>query len=142
MDRNLGRTLIDRATVGIGAEAVDVEFPEFGELRELAMEGKGLIVMTAHVGGWQVVMPALRHLDLPINLLLHRDEGDVDRVYFEHQPSTEAPLRIIDPAQGAGGGYAERNRRAQAWRDRQHHGRSVFQFFQYVGVSHRECPVP
>ena len=104
MDRNMGQTLIDRATVGIvGTDAVRVDFPDRERLRKLVREGKGLILMTGHVGGWQVVMYELRFLKLPVNLLLHRDQGDVDRLYFEHQGTAEAPFRIIDPAEELGG---------------------------------------
>jgi predicted LPLAT superfamily acyltransferase len=103
LDLNLGRVLIDRAALGIaGPETVRVDFEKREQLRSLAREGKGIVLLTAHVGGWQTAMAALRFLDLPINLLVHREEGDVDRHFFEHKGGP-SPFRIIDPAEPMGG---------------------------------------
>ncbi|MDH4100660.1 MAG: lipid A biosynthesis acyltransferase, partial [Nitrospirota bacterium] len=57
---------------------------------------------TAHVGCWQVAMVALRFLGVPVNLLMQREEGDLDRHFFEHYESG-APFRIIDPRGYLGG---------------------------------------
>lgn len=103
LDLNLGEVLIDRAALGIiGPEFIKVDFREREKLRALVQEGKGVVLLTAHVGGWQVAMVALRFLNVPINLLVHREEGDVDRHYFEHQEGP-SPFRIIDPAEPMGG---------------------------------------
>ena len=47
--------------------------------------------MTAHVGCWQVAMAALGDLETPVNLLMRREDGDVDRLVFEHR-GVAAPL--------------------------------------------------
>lgn len=102
MDLSLGQVLVDRATLGIlGPERIKVQFPEGKRLLELLKEGKGLILISAHVGGWQVIMFALKFLRVPVNLLLHREEGNIDLHYFEHQGTS--PFRIIDPAGFMGG---------------------------------------
>lgn len=102
IDLCLGRILVDRATLGIlGPERIRVDFPERNRLLELLKEGKGLILISAHVGGWQVVMFKLNFLQVPINLLLHREDGDIDLHYFEHQGAS--PFRIIDPTGFMGG---------------------------------------
>jgi hypothetical protein len=72
------------------------------ELKNLGGEGKGMIMLTAHVGCWQAAMAELYSLGAPVSLLLHREEGDVDRHYFEHA-GIEAPFRIIDPLGYMGG---------------------------------------
>jgi predicted LPLAT superfamily acyltransferase len=103
LDLNLGRVLIDRAALGIaGPEVIRVDFGQRGQLRSLLGERKGLVLLTAHVGGWQAAMAALRFLNVPINLLVHREEGDVDLHYFEHRGGP-SPFRIIDPAEPMGG---------------------------------------
>jgi predicted LPLAT superfamily acyltransferase len=100
---NLGKALIDRAVIGIRGEgAVTMEFKEQGVLFNLLQEGKGLILMTAHVGCWQTAMAALRFLDAPVSLLLQREEGDIDLHYFEHA-GTACPFGIIDPRGFMGG---------------------------------------
>jgi predicted LPLAT superfamily acyltransferase len=100
---NLGKVLIDRAALGIiGPEVINMRFEEDTRLLALLHERKGLILLSAHVGGWQVVMAALRFLNVPINLVVYREEGDVDRYYFEHHGGP-APFRIIDPAEPMSG---------------------------------------
>lgn len=103
LDLNLGKVLIDRAALGIrGRQGIRVDFGQREQLLALVGERKGLVLLTAHVGGWQVAMAALRFLNVPINLLVHREEGDVDRYYFEHRGGP-SPFRIIDPAEPMGG---------------------------------------
>jgi predicted LPLAT superfamily acyltransferase len=104
MDHGFGQSLIDRATIRImGPQAVDVEFPQQGRIRELLAEKKGLIFLTAHVGGWQASMGALSLCDVPVNLLIHRDEADIDASFFEQHGTKDTPFRIIDPAGEMGG---------------------------------------
>jgi len=100
---SLGRVLIDRAVVGIlGPEAIAVTLSDKEELLSLAAEKKGLILMTAHVGCWQAAMSALTFLDLPVSLLMQREEGDIDRHFFEHGGGS-SPYQIIDPRGFLGG---------------------------------------
>ncbi len=102
----LGKALIDRATIGIkGPEHMRIECGDRDVLADLISEGRGLVLLTAHVGCWQAAMSALHSLDAPVSLLLHREEGDVDLHYFEHTGGP-APFRIIDP-QGYLGGVLE-----------------------------------
>jgi predicted LPLAT superfamily acyltransferase len=103
---SLGQVLIDRAVVGIlGPGELAVSFPAGARLQELLEQGRGLILMTAHVGCWQVAMAALDALETPVNLLMRREAGDVDRLVFEHRGGP-SPFRIIDP-EGEFGGALE-----------------------------------
>lgn len=98
----IGKVLVDRAVLGIlGPQDMKADLQGQEELAKLVGEGRGLILATAHVGCWQVAMATLAALRTPVNLLIHRDEGDVDRHYFEHRGA--APYRIIDPAGYLGG---------------------------------------
>jgi predicted LPLAT superfamily acyltransferase len=100
---NLGKSLIDRAVIGIlGEEKIEMAFGEQQKIFDLLKEGKGMILMTAHVGSWQTAMSALRFLDSPVHLLLQREEGDIDRHYFEHA-GIACPYHIIDPRGYMGG---------------------------------------
>lgn len=99
----LGKVLIDRAVVGIlGIERMSASFDDKKILYDLISEGKGIIFLMAHVGSWQVALSALHFLQVPVNMVIHREEGDVDRHYFEHR-SAEWPYRIIDPEGFLGG---------------------------------------
>ncbi len=99
----IGRTLVDRAILGIsGPDNINVSPEGTSMLAKLLAEGRGLILITAHVGCWQLAMSSLTALDTQVNLLIHREEGDLDRHFFEHG-SDKPPYRIIDPAGYLGG---------------------------------------
>lgn len=99
----LGMALVDRAAVGIlGPGALAVELRGRGELLAALGEGRGLILVIAHVGCWQVAMSALGFLGRPVSMLMHREDGDVDRQYFEHA-GLPCPYRVIDPRGYLGG---------------------------------------
>ncbi len=99
----LGKVLVDRAVVGIlGPGKMDVLLHGKEEILALLGEGKGMIIMTAHVGCWQVGMSALGFLRTPVSMLIRKEEGDVDRHYYEHA-GMASPYRIIDPGGWLGG---------------------------------------
>lgn len=100
---SFGKVLVDRALVGIlGPERIKVELQGQAELTALLAENRGLILINAHVGCWQVAMSALGSMATPVNLLMQRQEGDLDRHYFEHA-GLECPYRVIDPRGYLGG---------------------------------------
>jgi len=99
----IGKVLVDRAAMGIlGPGQLTVRHSRGEALFELLREGRGMILVTAHAGCWQFAMESLRTLETPVNLLLHREEGDVDLHIFEHR-GDDAAFRIIDPAGPLGG---------------------------------------
>ncbi|MFC1840353.1 lipid A biosynthesis acyltransferase [Thermodesulfobacteriota bacterium] len=99
----LGKVLIDRAIIGIlGTGKLSVTFEENETLKDLVSSGRGIILLIAHVGCWQVALPALNYLKTRVHMVIHREEGDIDRHYFEHR-STESPFGIIDPEGYLGG---------------------------------------
>ncbi|SDZ76706.1 Predicted acyltransferase, LPLAT superfamily [Desulfuromusa kysingii] len=103
MTLELGKVLVDRALVGIlGPEQIHVELLGKAELLQVLAENKGVILVNAHVGCWQVAMSALGFMKTPVNLLMQREDGDIDRHYFEHA-GIECPYRIIDPRGDLGG---------------------------------------
>jgi predicted LPLAT superfamily acyltransferase len=99
----LGEILIDRAAMGIlGPQEFSVTHQSRDQLRALLAEGRGLVLVTAHVGCWQVAMRALDLLDRPVHMLMRHEDGDVDRQWYEHA-GVERPYRIIDPGGYLGG---------------------------------------
>ncbi|MFO7728854.1 MAG: lysophospholipid acyltransferase family protein [Desulfonatronovibrio sp.] len=100
---SFAKALVDRATVGIaGPESMKVRFDSVEKIQELLKQGQGLILMNAHVGCWQVAMSSIHKLDRPVNLLMKREQGDVDRHFHEHR-GLSSPYRIIDPESFLGG---------------------------------------
>jgi predicted LPLAT superfamily acyltransferase len=93
-----GRVLVDRAVLGILGPGGPGPVPEDrARLKDLLAEGRGLVLVTAHVGSWQHAMASLASLDAPVSLLIHRDPGDVDKQFFEHGPGAP-PFTLLDPA--------------------------------------------
>ena len=103
LNLGIGRILVDRAVLGIlGPEKLKVSLAGREELEALLAEGRGLVLVPAHVGCWQLAMSSLSALDTRVSLLIHREEGDLDRHFFEHGGGS-APYHIIDPAGYLGG---------------------------------------
>ncbi len=99
----LGKALVDRAIVGIlGPAQMKVKLNGKQELLDLLAEDKGLILINAHAGCWQAAMSAMTFMDTPVSMLMQREDGDVDRHYFEHA-GMECPYHIIDPRSYLGG---------------------------------------
>ncbi len=100
---SFAKALVDRAIVGItGPASMNVRFDSMAKVQALLGQGKGLILMSAHVGCWQAAMSSLHKLDRPVNLLMKRDRGDVDRHYHEHK-DMPCPYEVIDPEGFLGG---------------------------------------
>lgn len=98
LNHTFGLVLLERAAMGItGQAAVRAESDEEKVIADLLREGKGLIVLTAHLGAWQMSMVGLEQCGVPVNIVQRRDAGDVDRHYFEHGRVGSAPV-IIDAA--------------------------------------------
>ena len=98
-----GKILVDRAIVGIlGVDKINVTLRNREILEKYKHNDKGFVIMMSHVGCWQVALSALSFLKKPVNLLLQREEGDVDRHYFEHQ-GKKSPYNIINPDGYLGG---------------------------------------
>lgn len=103
LNLGIGQVLVDRAVLGIlGPERLKVSLAGEEELQALLAEGHGLVLVTAHVGCWQLAMSSLIALDTRVSLLMHHEAGDLDRQFFEHAGG-KAPYSIVDPAGYLGG---------------------------------------
>lgn len=99
----LGKVLIDRAAVGIiGPSALRGTLIGLDVMLKIRDEGRGMILLTSHVGCWQAAMSALGALKRPVHLLMRREDGELDRHYYEHT-GTPCPYSIIDPSGYLGG---------------------------------------
>ena len=99
LNLEFGRVLLDRAVMGLtGRLAFEDPRGGAGTIKELLAEGRGLLILTAHVGAWQSGFGWLEALDRPVNIVQRRQDLDVDRHYFEHGRQAPAP-KIIDAAQ-------------------------------------------
>jgi predicted LPLAT superfamily acyltransferase len=101
-----GKSLIDRFSVASGGNEIRLELVGYEKLKALLADGeKGLILLTAHVGNWQVAMTALRELDRTVYLMM-RPEDNVAVKAALNIDSEKETVRIIY-TDGAMGGVIE-----------------------------------
>ncbi|MBI9080497.1 MAG: lysophospholipid acyltransferase family protein [Pseudodesulfovibrio sp.] len=105
LQMEFGKMLVDRAVMGILGEFImSATEQDKQTMTDLISQGRGLILITGHVGCWQLGMSVLDSLDVPKAVVMYRDDSDVDKHYFEHNKKTnELPFTIIDPRSPMGG---------------------------------------
>ncbi|EAT15877.1 lysophospholipid acyltransferase family protein [Desulfuromonas acetoxidans] len=100
---DFGKVLVDRAVVGmLGPDRLKVALHGREQLLEIRNRRQGMILMMSHVGCWQVAMSALNFLEEPVHMVMHQDDGSLERHYYEYAEQ-ECPYRTIDPRGFLGG---------------------------------------
>jgi len=103
---NFGRVLVDRAWLGLRRGAgLEGYLEGRDELEALIGEGRGLVLLTAHVGNWQSALAHIGGFKVPINSLMHYQEEAVAKHFFDLRKKT-LPFRIIK-SDGFMGGLVE-----------------------------------
>jgi predicted LPLAT superfamily acyltransferase len=107
--RNLlafGKVLVDRAWLGLGRNStLQGETIGYHRLAELVGRGKGVVLLTAHVGNWQTALAHLDSLPVPVHALMHYDQEAVAKHYFD-LGGARRPFEIIS-SEGPFGGMLE-----------------------------------
>ncbi len=71
-----GRCLIDRYCHTYGGLAFDIQLDGFEKLDALlADRTQGFVLLTAHVGNWQIAMTALQRMKRPVHLLMRPEDN-------------------------------------------------------------------
>ncbi len=71
-----GKSLIDRYAVLSGSAPFEIGNKGLDDLKKtLQTSGKGVILLTAHVGNWQVAMTALQRLGRTVHLLMRPEDN-------------------------------------------------------------------
>jgi predicted LPLAT superfamily acyltransferase len=103
LNLEFGRVLVDRAALGIlGEFKLNASDADKQTVQTLLTKGKGIIMLSAHVGGWQGGISGLDLFKCPVNILLHRPPGETDKHYFEHKKHS-IPFRFIESSDSIGG---------------------------------------
>jgi predicted LPLAT superfamily acyltransferase len=106
---NAGKNLIDLRQLERNFDKVHINC-DTRRIRELVAEGKGLLLFTAHVGNWQVMMRNLPDLDGKINIVMLPEENPAVKEYLQidnnktenyKELPPEKSINIIDPSKGA-----------------------------------------
>jgi len=103
LNLTFARTLVDRAALGIlgNTEVISTE-EERNLCRRLVAEGKGLLLLSAHAGCWQMAVNLMQFLPVKKHILYYRNPKDHDKTVAEHS-GKEAPFTFINPAGPLGG---------------------------------------
>lgn len=72
---NQGKNLIDRFALISGYKPFEITFQGIETLRELLRKEQGFILLTSHVGNWQVVMNALGKIGKKVYLLMRPEDN-------------------------------------------------------------------
>lgn len=98
-----GKTLVDRAALGILGKSVFMTDESARRTCEkLIKRGKGVLMLTAHVGCWQSAVNCMEFLHTPMHVLYYRNPRDNDKTVAEHR-GKQAPFTFINPAGPLGG---------------------------------------
>jgi len=89
-----GQALIDRTAI-LSGNTRDFSFTFEGEdhLREAAAAGRGVLLLTAHVGNWEAAGQLLSRIDVPINVTGFDNEAPEVRALLNQ--SSNARFRLI-----------------------------------------------
>lgn len=100
---NQGKNLIDRYYLISGLGGFDIELLGYDKLNALLGESrKGVILLTAHVGNWQVAMTALQKLSRTVYLVMRPEENDAVKDALNID-SEQGKVRIISSESFLGG---------------------------------------
>lgn len=98
-----GRSLIDRYYVVSGLGQFDIELRGYDRIKRLLDDSKkGIILLTAHVGNWQVTMTALEKLGKTVYLLMSPEENAAVKDSLNIDSGNEK-VKIISPDNFLGG---------------------------------------
>ncbi|MBN2302013.1 MAG: DUF2062 domain-containing protein [Lentisphaerae bacterium] len=69
-----GKNLIDRYYMISGGN-MDIQFNGYDMISDLLSSGKGIVLLTSHVGNWQIAMPAIEKFQKPVSLLMRPEDN-------------------------------------------------------------------
>jgi predicted LPLAT superfamily acyltransferase len=91
---NQGKSLIDRYAVAAGYSKIAIDIKGYEELERLVEQGTGFILLTGHVGNWQVAMTALSRFGKTVHLMMRPEDNIAVKktLNIDHE---EESVRII-----------------------------------------------
>ncbi len=103
---NQGKSLIDRYYIFSHPEKFKLELKGYDKIKGLLSGSqRGLILLTAHVGNWQIAMPALKRIGKTVYLLMSTEENSAVKNSLNIDNENEK-VKIISP-EGLFGGVIE-----------------------------------
>ncbi len=100
---NQGKNLIDRYYILSGHGVFDIQIQGYDKIQNLLSSSpKGVILLTAHVGNWQVTMTVLKRLEKTVYLLMSPEENIAVKKTLGVDSGNEK-LRVISSGNFLGG---------------------------------------
>ena len=101
-----GQVLVERGWLGVDKNAaLQGDFSDYDTLVDLVKRGKGLVLLTSHVGNWQSALAHLGELPVKVHVLMRYDQRAAAKHFFDLQSGQRA-FEIID-AEGDFGGMVD-----------------------------------
>lgn len=98
-----GKQLIDRFAAISGSKIFDVRVEGLEKISELLRQGQnGLVLLTAHIGNWQLALTTLRNLPRTVHLVMRPEDNPAVKHSLRIDEEDEA-IRIISPETELGG---------------------------------------
>ncbi len=110
---NAGKNLIDLRVLERDFSKVYLK-PDTKRISELLADGNGVMLLTAHVGNWQVMMRNLPQLGVKVNIVIRTEENAAVREFLNIDTNEKSDdqaemkefiprdeINIIDPSKGA-----------------------------------------
>jgi predicted LPLAT superfamily acyltransferase len=70
-----GKSLIDRYAVAAGYRDMAIDICGYEEVKRLTDQNRGFILLTAHLGNWQIAMTALSRFDKTVYLMMRPEDN-------------------------------------------------------------------
>ncbi len=101
-----GKQLIDRAAIMSGQNLFDIQLKGYEQLKNLLDDkSKGFVLLTAHVGNWQIALTTLKKMDKPVYLVMRPEDNAAVKESLNIDAQDNF-IRIISP-EGYLGGVVE-----------------------------------
>ncbi len=100
---NQGKSLIDRYYAASGQGDIEVDIRGYEKVLALFAESRrGFILLTAHVGNWQVAMTSLRKFGKTVHLMMRREDNAAVKEALNIDSEAET-VRILYTDEALGG---------------------------------------
>ena len=101
-----GKQLIDRFAMISGKTKFDIQLKGYEQLKNLLeAKDKGFVLLTAHVGNWQIALTTLKKMAKPVYLVMRQEDNAAVKESL-HIDTQDTLIRIISP-EGYLGGVVE-----------------------------------
>ncbi len=100
--------LLHRSIMGIlGKNAIASTSASREKIKEHLPEDTGCIILTAHIGAWQMGLAGVEQLQRRINIVQWIHEKDTDKHYFEHKEQEDKhAINVINSRDGVHASFA------------------------------------